>query len=154
MWATAGFAANPFGPPVRAQRILPGAIGRIKPELTVQQAQAKLDSFIANLRNEFPKDYPAEAGWTVRLMPALETLVGNVQTTLLVLLGAVGLVLLIGCVNIANLLLARSSGRQREMAVRVAMGAGRSSRLSSLTGMLIIPDVTPGSKVSLPDVFV
>ena len=83
MWATAGYSANPFGPPVRAQRILPGAIGRIKPDLTVQQAQAKLDSFVANLRNEFPKEYPAEAGWNVRLLPARETLVGSVQKTLL-----------------------------------------------------------------------
>lgn len=126
MWATAGFSSNPFpAPPVRGQRMLPGAIGRIKPELTVAQAQAKLDAFVANLRQEFPNDYPAQIGWTVKLMPARETLVGNVQTTLLMLLGAVGLILLIGCVNIANLLLARSSARQREMAIRQAMGAGR-----------------------------
>src|SRR6185312_903322 len=125
LWCTAGFTANPFPAPQRNQRMLPGAIGRIRPELTVPQAQAKLDTFVGNLRSEFAKDYPPEAGWTVRLMPARETLVGNVQTTLLLLLGAVGLVLLIGCVNIANLLLARSSARQREMAIRLAMGAGR-----------------------------
>ena len=132
MWATAGFSGNPFGPPVRNQRILPGAIGRIKPELTVQQAQAKLDAFVANLRNEFPKDYPPEVGWTIKLQSARESLVGNVQSTLLVLLGAVGLVLLIGCVNIANLLLARSSARQREMAIRLAMGARRSQLIAQL----------------------
>jgi len=132
LWCTAGFTANPFPAPQRNQRMLPGAIGRIRPELTVPQAQAKLDSFVGNLRSEFAKDYPPEAGWTVRLMPARETLVGNVQTTLLLLLGAVGLVLLIGCVNIANLLLARSSGRQREMAIRLAMGAGRGRLIRQL----------------------
>src|SRR6185503_15354829 len=63
MWASAGFSANPFGPPVRAQRMLPGAIGRLKDGVNLNQAQAKLDGLVANLQTEFPKEYPPEAGW-------------------------------------------------------------------------------------------
>ena len=125
LWGTAGFSANPFGPPRRGVRMLPGAIGRLKPGLTVQQAQLQLDSFVAQLTAEFPNEYPADAGWTIRLLPAHEKLVGEVRATLLILLGAVGVVLLIACVNLANLMLARSLARQREMAIRIALGAGR-----------------------------
>ena len=79
----------------------------------------------AQLRRDFPADYPPQAQWTIGIQPLQDTLVGKVRPMLLVLLGAVILIVFIVALNIANLLLARASGRQEEMAVRLALGASR-----------------------------
>ncbi len=126
VWCAAGYNALPFPvPAVRSIRMIPGAIGRLKPGVTVAQAQARLDTYVAQLSQQYPNDYPPASGWAARLVPVKEDLVGKERTELFVLFGAVGFVLLIGCVNLANLLLARSSGRRREIAIRLALGAGR-----------------------------
>lgn len=133
VFAAAGFSAAPFPvPPQRGFRMMPGSIARIKPGLSIAQAQARLDAFTAQLSREFPVEYPSAANWGVRLVQVQDDLVGKVRTELLVLFGAVGCVLLIACVNLANLLLARSASRQREIAIRQALGAGRGRLIGQL----------------------
>ena len=97
-------------------------IARLKPETTLGSAQAEMNSIEEQLVKAFPRAY---IGTDVKLVPLHAQVVGSFRTALLVLFGAVGFVLLIGCANVANLLLAQGARRQREVAIRSALGAGR-----------------------------
>jgi predicted permease len=96
--------------------------GRIKPGITVEQAQADLSRVMANLAATYPETNRNNGA---KVSPLKERMLGGIGPTLWLLLGAVGFVLLIACVNVSNLLLARSTGRTREFAIRAALGAGR-----------------------------
>jgi putative ABC transport system permease protein len=133
MWSACGFAASPFpSPPDRQRNFIPGVMGRLKPGISLGQEQDRLDAFAGELRAAYPTNYPSSVQWTLRLAGVQSELTNRIRPTLGVLMGAVALLLLIACVNIANLTLARASSRAREIAVRRAIGATRAQLLRQL----------------------
>jgi putative ABC transport system permease protein len=118
------------------------AIGRLKPDASLGQAQTQISAINARLAQSYEE---TNKGWDSHLTRLQELLVGNIRPSLLILLGAVALVLLIACANIANLLLARAAARQKEMAVRTALGASRARVLRQLLTESLLLSLSGGT---------
>ncbi len=146
MWSACGFSANPFpSPPQRQQNFIPGVMGRLKAGLSLDQAQERLDALAAQLSVAYPTNYPSTVQWTLRLEGVQSELTDRIRPTLNVLMGAVALLLVIACVNVANLTLARASSRMREIAVRRALGATRGQLVRQLLVESLVVAVAGGA---------
>jgi predicted permease len=140
LWAP--YAPNPAnGPPGRRSDFL-SVIARLKPGVTEARAQTEMDALARRLASEYPN---TNEGVGIDVVALHDQLVGSIKPALVVFASAVGLVLLIACANVANLLLARATSREREMAVRVALGAGRARLLRQLLAESLLLAVFGGA---------
>ncbi len=117
-------------------------IGRLKPEVAVQQAKADLGAISARLEQQYPED---DKGWGATVLPLREQIVGDVRPALLVLLGAVAFVLLIACANVANLVLAKTLARKKEIAIRTSLGASRAAVLRQILAETLLLSLAGGA---------
>ncbi|HEX8697281.1 MAG TPA: ABC transporter permease, partial [Myxococcaceae bacterium] len=138
----------PYAPPAnlvnaRGSRFL-DVVARLKPGVTVEAAQRDMDRVSGEFMNSHPGNYAGTSGWAISVVSMEDQTVGGVRTTLWVLLGAVGFVLLIACTNVANLLLARAAARGREISIRAALGAGRSRLMTQFLTESVVLSVAGG----------
>jgi predicted permease len=119
-----------------------GVIARLKPGVTLEQAKAELATISDRLEQQYPKD---NKGWGATAVPLRDDLVGDVRPALLILLGAVALVLLIACANVANLVLAKMLSRRKEVAIRSVLGASRSRLLQQVLAETSILAIAGGA---------
>ena len=127
-------------------------VGRLKPNVTPQQAHAELEAIRQNLRRQYPGIYTGKIGLT--LVPLTEEIVMNIKSVLLTIFCAAGAVLLVGCVNLAGISLSRAAARQRELAVRTALGATRGQLTRLLLTESFVLAMAGGSLGMLLEVWV
>jgi putative ABC transport system permease protein len=132
VWSPAGFRGTAPGSSSRSRRRVEGCLARLQPGVTFEQAQARLADYGVTISQQFPSDYPAQTGWRPRLVSLRDDVVGGVSTAMFMLLCGVGLLLLVACVNVTHLVLARSAGRRQEIAIRQALGASAARLISQL----------------------